>query len=103
MARPDSTRRPLEVVRATADSEARYAPQGEPERLELLPPMPESEIERLAGRIPCPLLASVRELLQHTRGFATAPLRRAGKAPVFAYQRRLRGERLKAWLGLTRS
>lgn len=74
MARFDSTPRPLDVVRAAEDAELRYEPGGEPEHLELLPPMTESGIEGLATRIPCPLPDSVRALLQHTRGFASGPL-----------------------------
>lgn len=66
--------RPLEVVRAAEGTELRYEPQGEPEHLELLPPMTGSEIDGLATRIPCPLPDSVRDLLEHTRGFATGPL-----------------------------
>lgn len=74
MASFDSTPSPLELVRAAEGTELRYEPDGEPERLELLPPMPEPDIERLAARIPCPIPDSVRELLQYTRGFATGPL-----------------------------
>ena len=74
MGRFDSTLRPLDIVRAAEDAELRYEPEGEPERLELLPPMPRSEIEELRVRIPCPLPKAVRELLQYTRGFATGPL-----------------------------
>lgn len=74
MAGFESIPRPLDVVRAAQGTELRYEPAGEPERLELLPRLPESEIERLAARIPCPLPETVRELLEHTRGFATGPL-----------------------------
>lgn len=74
MAHFDSTPRPLDLVRAAEGTELRYEPDGEPQRLELLPPMPEPDIERLAARIPCPMPDSVRELLQYTRGFATGPL-----------------------------
>jgi hypothetical protein len=74
MARFESGPRPLDIVRGAEGTELRYDPDGNVERLDLLPPMPESDIERLADRIPCPLPGSVRELLQHTRGFATGPL-----------------------------
>lgn len=68
---PDPT--PLDIVRAADGTEVRYEP-GEPDRLELLPPLHEAAIERLAARIPCPLPAPVRALLQHTAGFANGPL-----------------------------
>lgn len=64
----------MDIVRASEGAEFRYEPEGEPERLELLPAMPEPEIERLAARIPCALPESIRELLEHTRGFASGPL-----------------------------
>lgn len=69
---PDPT--PLDIVRAAEGAELQYEP-GEPsDRLELLPPLEEAEIERLADRIPCSLPGSVRSLLEHTRGIATGPL-----------------------------
>lgn len=74
MAHSDPPPRPLEIVRAAEGTELRYEPDGEFERLDLLPPMPETEIEELTARIPCPLPTSVRELLRHTRGFANGPL-----------------------------
>lgn len=47
---------------------------GQEARFQLLPPLTDSEIQELEGRLPLPLTQDVRDLLSYTCGFAESPL-----------------------------
>lgn len=77
---------PLDIVRVAEGTELRYEPDAPPERLELLPPLSEGAIDELEARIPCPLPESIRELLEHTRGFANGPLESLRFAGLWTFE-----------------
>ena len=59
---------PTEIIRH-AQATTLIDEDGEPVRLELFPPLSESQIDAFAARLPCPLPDDVRQLLAFCRGF----------------------------------
>lgn len=86
MESPGARPTPLDIVRVAEGTELRYEPDGPAERLELLPPLSEEAIGELEFRIPCPLPESIRDLLRHTRGFATGPLESLKFAGLWTFE-----------------
>lgn len=83
---PDAHPTPLEIVRVAEGTELRYEPDEPGERLELLPPLSKGAIDELVARIPCPLPQPIRELLEHTRGFANGPLESLKFAGLWTFE-----------------
>ena len=79
---------PLELLRE-ASRQSLTNEEGEPVRLELRPPLSESELAAFQEQLPCPLPPEVRELLAFCRGFeggAADFVDFTGKACSFEYE-----------------